>query len=85
MESATSALSDSESWAAVLQYQHARTLVVGWIIFDNHGFADSDHEVVNEDIVICEFVISMIRDLNLATSHQITNLLKCLTPSSSGK
>jgi hypothetical protein len=39
----------------VLQHQHARTFVVGGIIFDNHGIADACHDVVNEDIILSQF------------------------------
>lgn len=45
----------------VLQYQYARTFVVGWIIFDNYGLADPGYDVVNEDIILGQLVAAMIR------------------------
>lgn len=44
----------------MLQNEHARSLVVGWIIFDHHGGVDARYNVINENIVFRQFVIAMI-------------------------
>jgi len=62
-----------------LEHEHARPLVVGRIIFHNHSCGKSGQNILDEKTVFRQFIIPMIRNLNLLTSSQLSNSLKRLT------
>jgi len=40
----------------VLQDKYAWSFVVRWIIFDHHSLVDTRYNIINENIVFCQFV-----------------------------
>jgi hypothetical protein len=59
-----------------LKDKHARTFVVGRVILHDDRGGESGQEVVDEKIIVCQFVVPMIRDLHLPLGDQFTNPLK---------
>lgn len=62
-----------------LEHEHAWPLVVGRIIFHNHSSGKSSQNIFDEKTFFRQFIIPMIRYLNLLTSNQLSNSIKRLT------
>src|SRR5688572_8401383 len=76
---------DGHILSVPLKDKHTGTFVVGRVIFHNDRSGESGQNVVDEQIIICQLVVPMIRDLHLPSGDQFTNPLKCLAHRTSGK
>jgi len=47
--------------------------VIGWVIFHDHRINDSSQDIIDQNIIVCQLVVAMIRDLHFprATNSQI--------------
>jgi hypothetical protein len=59
-----------------LKYKHTRTFVVNRVILHDDCGSEAGQDVVDKKIVVCQFVVPMIRDLHLPSGDQFTNPLK---------
>jgi hypothetical protein len=61
-----------------LKDEHTGTFVIGRIILYDYRAGQSSQDVVDEQVIVCQLVVSMIRDLHLPPGDQFTNPLKRL-------
>jgi len=38
--------------------------VIGWVIFHDHRINDSSQDIIDQNIIVCQLVVAMIRDLH---------------------
>jgi hypothetical protein len=68
-----------------LKDKHTGTFVVGRVILHDDRVGQSSQDVVDEQVIVCQLVVPMIRDLHLPPGDQFTNPLKRLAHRTSGK
>jgi len=49
--------------------------VIRWIIFYDCGINGSSHDIVDENVIIRQLVVAMIRDMHFSPGHELTNSL----------
>jgi|CXWL01.1.fsa_nt_gi hypothetical protein len=71
--------------AILLKHKHTRAFVVIGVIFHNDCGSEAAQEIIDEQVIVCQLVIPMIRDLHLPSDDQLTNPLKRSAHHTSGR
>jgi len=58
-----------------LDNHDTRACVIRWIIFYDCGINGSSHDIVDENVIIRQLVVAMIRDMHFSPGHELTNSL----------
>ncbi|OLE31343.1 MAG: hypothetical protein AUI36_29720 [Cyanobacteria bacterium 13_1_40CM_2_61_4] len=46
-----------------LEYEHTGAFVIRWVIFNDYSINNSSHDIVDENVIVCQLVITMVRDV----------------------
>ena len=51
-----------------LQHQHTRTFGIGRVIFNHYRVRDSRQDILDKNVIGCQFVVAVIGDTDLSAS-----------------